>query len=57
MENELKPCPFCGHDAILDFFWQDAFVYCLNSECRCRTGFFPIAENAIKVWNRRADNG
>lgn len=52
--NALKPCPFCGHTAILNtstdgkYYW----VSCTNDECgSCK----PTKEEAIDAWNKRYD--
>ena len=58
MENELKPCPFCGGDAIIDYgmginkYW----VLCDNEKCGLRpmTDAYANKSVAKKVWNRRA---
>lgn len=53
--NSLKPCPFCGHVAILNkstdgkYYW----VSCSNDECNtCKS----TKEEAIDVWNKRIEN-
>ena len=68
---ELKPCPFCGGEAML--YHQSSkytdhdgnYVYCFNG-CGCRTKLFICYEGtgkthketeqeAINAWNRRAN--
>lgn len=68
MENELKPCPFCGGEA--KYFngicteWKPARAFCLVycSECKVKTqdfddktGDFEYKSKATEAWNRRAD--
>lgn len=55
--NELKPCPFCGKHAALHSIDMCNTVYAVCMNCGCRTLDFKYAENAINVWNRRADQG
>lgn len=52
--NSLKPCPFCGHKAVLNkspdgkYYW----VTCTGDEC----GSFKLTkEEAIDAWNKRYD--
>ena len=59
MKRELKPCPFCGGEAIVKtievLMCPTYYVRCGNLGCRemastviCRT-----KDEAIKIWNRR----
>lgn len=62
MENELKPCPFCGRIGTL-FVETDeigyVFVTCAPSDNGCgATGPAEITEEgAIEAWNRRCTDG
>lgn len=59
---ELKPCPFCGSNAVMQTF-QTARerkpryrVRC--SECWCETNWDNFsADEAADAWNRRDNNG
>ena len=55
MENELKPCPFCGSKALTIYI--DYMIQCQG----CETIFIqPQSENSksmIKEWNRRCTDG
>lgn len=62
--NELKPCPFCGYEEILLFYFDPYDGYqgdlgMWNTKCAlcgARIGRRDKAE-AIKDWNRRTGNG
>lgn len=47
----LKPCPFCGADAIA---WDKLYphVRCSNHECEVAIFRYTL-EEAIEKWNRR----
>lgn len=58
--EELKPCPFCGGEAILLEDWKDGnfIVGCANNDCIVRLSGIPSfdnAEQAVKAWNTRAE--
>ena len=72
MPNELKPCPFCGGEAVLyhqssKYTEHDGdFVYCFRG-CGGRTKLFECyngtvkthketEQEAIAAWNRRAND-
>lgn len=53
---ELKPCPFCGGDALLVHYTiAPCRVVC--EECGCGTHWFANEESdmAVAAWNRRAE--
>lgn len=56
IKQKLKPCPFCGGIAIVDmdedWYWEWK-VFC--PKCGCDIGYFKTKEEAIKAWNKRAD--
>ena len=60
---ELKPCPFCGGEAIIRRTsvsnWlgepRDFTVVCRECDASVRK-FYPKEKEAIEAWNRRADN-
>lgn len=60
--TELKPCPFCGSEAVSD--WRSSRakpcitlyqIGCTNSDCIIQPETFWMAteEKAIEAWNRR----
>jgi len=64
--SELKPCPFCGGEAMLTEYEYktDKFIYhvcCANkfsdgSFCLGQGGARMAAESAIEAWNGRVTN-
>lgn len=66
---ELKPCPFCGNTARLNFTndnHHSPWVSCdgaiqTNGTKSCFACQYPwnfkTVEEAIEAWNRRTDNG
>ena len=63
MNAELKPCPFCGGEAVLTqedcygYYHDDWLVFC--EDCDLYLGFARqyAKEQAIAAWNRRANLG
>lgn len=68
--TELKSCPFCGGDAVLDFA-RKSFRYVANNgtmkdvgyyytvrclECDCGIGIYENPTMATKAWNRRVND-
>jgi Lar family restriction alleviation protein len=54
MDNELKPCPFCGGEAWIDE--RGCFiVYCLG--CGTGSNAFDTEAQAIAAWNLRDGKG
>lgn len=58
---DLKPCPFCGGEAIRikrdkAYYGESYFVRCDNSNCNVhpRTDSYDRQCDATKAWNRRA---
>jgi Lar family restriction alleviation protein len=59
---ELKPCPFCGSKADLNFniVYKYYEVYCTGKDCNVRFPYFKnrrknelAKRSAIKTWNNR----
>lgn len=52
MNDELKPCPFCGGHAIIDGC-DDTLWIVICKECNAAIGYKETKEEAIEEWNRR----
>lgn len=54
MNDELKPCPFCGsvHLSVLDY--ESRYRVECNF-CKARTGIWDSKAEAIEEWNRRIE--
>lgn len=54
---DLKPCPFCGGEAILETVDgnspEECYIYC--PECDFESGVYSEPKFIIEKWNRRAD--
>ena len=57
MDEELKPCPFCGEGAITKNIMSRSRWYVVCENCGARTDQKLERNDAIRLWNRRADNG
>ena len=62
MSDKLKPCPFCGGEAVLTNGWfsGERRVECLDCGVMTKIEFsenplVTASEQAIKAWNRRAE--
>lgn len=56
---ELKPCPFCGGEVVIDYnkYTKVYSIACGNSECNLSVSTLPCqtAKEAIDIWNRRSN--
>lgn len=60
MDNQLKPCPFCGSNNV--GFYPDpdepedesGFIWCRG--CDFSSDMFIDQERATRAWNRRAES-
>jgi Lar family restriction alleviation protein len=62
MENELKPCPFCGSGAVMETFTtameKEPRYRVRCSGCWCETDWDNWSEEeAADKWNRRVNDG
>lgn len=65
VNTELKPCPFCGGEAKVEYIpeaYFDKFIaHCKSSKCIAfylgygDEGLFSTEEKAITAWNKRSD--
>ena len=61
----LKPCPFCGGEAVLHKTERESFLMAKTiilsqiscASCGVNTDVFREDDTAIKAWNRRANDG
>lgn len=58
MDNELKPCPFCGGEAIFpksrdEFGKEMESTFALCTGCGATTCWCTRKDKAAKLWNRR----
>jgi len=53
-KTELKPCPFCGGEALASYDSDDYPVVECQS-CCARTDWFDHIYNAIEAWNKRVN--
>lgn len=58
--DKLKPCPFCGGEAIIRVLDGQPYIDCVHKKnCLIRPKTWLIStlplEKQIKAWNRRAD--
>ena len=52
----LKPCPFCGCEAVLfNEFFDDYLVMCSNSGCAAEGPLKATSDEAETAWNTRPD--
>ena len=54
MNDELKPCPFCGGEAIVDGC-DDTLWIVICKECNSSIGYKETKEEAVEAWNRRIE--
>jgi len=56
--SELKNCPFCGSEAVLNStkeFSNREYASVSCSECLVKTSVYSTEKGAIKAWNKRTD--
>ena len=55
MNEKLKPCPFCGGDAVI-MGKRAVYIMCGNYKCMARTDKYAKPKFAKEAWNRRAND-
>ena len=60
MDEDLKPCPFCAGSASVNYvpfsrMYGEYRVIC--KQCGVMTEASTDKQEAMKMWNRRVDNG
>lgn len=50
---ELKPCPFCGGEAMFEGT-DGTWIVCM--ECGAETAYLDTREKAIEAWSGRVSN-
>lgn len=57
--EELKKCPFCGGEAILEVYYgfnkEVIFSYVYCRECGVSTRSYALEKTAQEAWNRRME--
>lgn len=55
-EEELKPCPFCGGQALLDEWCGSFKIRCSNDDCDIKPDTYSdsVKSEVIRLWNKRA---
>ena len=56
MSEEIKPCPFCGSEAVIGAWYEygEPFIECSNPRCGAHIELYSSDLN-IRAWNRRVD--
>lgn len=58
IERRLKPCPFCGSEAVHteSSYFRDTLIYCENCDAYFTVDSYAADEHdVIEAWNRRAE--
>lgn len=54
--SDLKKCPFCGGEAMIDNYEKmltGRYYMIVCRKCKCNSEKFKIKENAVRAWNTR----
>ena len=58
MSEKLKPCPFCGSEAVHteSSYFRDVLIYCENCDAYFTVDSFAAdKDDVVEAWNRRAE--
>jgi hypothetical protein len=55
---DIKPCPFCGKQARLNYSLGKAYISCDNTNCKIKPStWLRVEENKVDklvaIWNKR----
>ena len=61
MSEYIEDCPFCNHDAELEYEEQEIpsknkWVRVVCTDCGASSGWYLSKEQAIAAWNKRYGN-
>lgn len=61
MSVDLKPCPFCGERAEMNYAIEKALIECTNAKCTVRPSTWLTVKTdkvseLVKAWNKREDD-
>lgn len=51
--TELKPCPFCGGNAVVMNMGYPHWIYCEKCGAKVHGGVFGDVSASVDAWNRR----
>lgn len=51
--SELKKCPFCGGEAVIQKINDSTLSFAVCVDCRMRTPTLQDGKTAMRVWNSR----
>lgn len=50
---KLKPCPFCGGNAVIMNMGYPHWIYCEKCGAKVHGGVFGSVSASVDAWNRR----